>query len=72
MAQPTISMPDALLETVDTQPGNNRSKWVCNAMRMRLSIETAAEDDDQLPEDWWQDAVEMYLNEHDSAASIEA
>lgn len=73
MGQPTISMPDAMLEAVDTQPGNNRSKWVCDAVRMRLAIESTADTHEQLPEDWWLDAVEQYLDERElPAASIEA
>lgn len=72
MAKPTISMPDAMLDAIDRQPGINRSGWIRDAIDMRFFVEASSEDHEELPEDWWQDAVEMYLSEHDSAASIEA
>jgi hypothetical protein len=75
MGQPTISMSDAMLEAVDTQPGNNRSKWICEAVEMRLFIEGLEEDadtPDELPNDWWQNALEEHLNEREQPASIEA
>lgn len=73
MEQPSIVMPETMLETIDTQPGNSRSEWVRDAITVRLFIETLEEDvDNDLPENWWQDAVENYLDDREQPASIEA
>lgn len=77
MAKPSISMTDAMLDDIDTQPGNNRSEWVCEAVAMRLFIEATEDKRLNLPDEWWKDAVEAYFDnsERDSdrePASIEA
>jgi hypothetical protein len=73
MEQPSIVMPDAMLETIDTQPGNSRSEWVRGAVDRRFFIEELEADaDDELPADWWQDALEEYLSDREQPASIEA
>lgn len=66
MANPAISMPDTMLDTIDRQPGINRSGWVREAIDRRLYADTAvAEFDGELPDDWWEDAVDQYLNSID-------
>lgn len=73
MEQPSIVMPDAMLVAIDTQPGNSRSEWVRDAVAMRLFVEELEEDaDNDLPAEWWQDAVENYLDDREQPASIEA
>lgn len=75
MGQPSIVMPDAMLDEIDRQPGNSRSGWVRDAVAMRFLIEGYAEQaelSDELPADWWLDAVEEYLNNREQPARIEA
>lgn len=72
MGNPTINMPDAMLNAVDRQPGINRSGWVRGAVERRLYADKAADEvAEELPEDWWREAVDEYLNSLESA-SIEA
>lgn len=73
MAKPSISMPDVMLAEVDERVGPDRSGWVRGAIDMKIFVEDAEDDRDELPEDWWQDALEAYLDEYDrTPASIEA
>lgn len=72
MGNPTINMPDAMLDAVDRQPGINRSGWVRGAIDRRLYADQAAADvAEELPDDWWKEAVDEYLSSFESA-SIEA
>lgn len=74
MAKPSISMTDAMLDDIDTQPGNNRSEWVCEAVEMRLFIEDTEDHRMNLPDDWWKDAIKAYFEREQDRepASIEA
>lgn len=72
MAKPSISMPDVMLEEVDRRVGPSRSDWVKDAMRRKMYAEDAADGIDELPEDWWQDAIDQYLEAFENPASIEA
>lgn len=74
MEQPSIVMPDAMLDAIDRQPGNSRSEWVRDAVEMRLFIEETEDKRMNLPDNWWKDAVEAYFDEseREQPASIEA
>lgn len=64
-----------MLDAVDRRPGNNRSGWVRGALEMRLFVEDLEENADtpELPDDWWQEALEEYLSDREQQpASIEA
>lgn len=72
MAKPSISMPDVMLEEVDRRVGLDRSGYVRSAIDKQIYIEDAASGHEELPDDWWQDALDDYLERFEnSAESIE-
>lgn len=74
MAHPSISMSDAMLEMIDERVGVDRSGWIREAIELRIILDEYADaHPSELPDDWWQDAVEAYLDEREQQpASIEA
>lgn len=76
MAHPSISMPDSMLEEIDNQAGRqNRSGWFREAAQFRLVAGyVSAAYDDELPDEWWLDALGDYIESQnrDTPARIEA
>lgn len=63
MAHPSVSMPDSMLEEIDNQAGRqNRSGWFREAAQFRLVAGYIADAyGDELPDEWWLDALEAYI-----------
>lgn len=76
MAHPSISMSDTMLEEIDNQAGRqNRSGWFREAAQFRLVAGyISAAYDDELPEEWWLDALEAYIQsqKRDPPVAVEA
>ncbi len=74
MAHPSVSMPDSMLEEIDNQAGRyDRSGWFREAAEFRLVVGYI--DDahaNELPDEWWLDALGDYIDERDAPARIEA
>lgn len=76
MAKPSISMPDQLLDSIDERVGVGRSGWIRDAISLKLKIEDEADAYGDLPEQWWMDAINEYLDDRtfteQTAADAEA
>ena len=64
MAKPSISMPDDLYSRIEERLGPTMSGWMQQAARRSIYIEERADEfGGKLPDGWWRDALDEYLEE---------
>lgn len=62
MAKSSISMPDDLYDRVEERLGPSLSKWMQRAARRSMYIEDRSDEfGGKLPDEWWQDALDEYI-----------